>query len=115
MELIWRRITDSFTLVEMFDVKTRAELPYEYVNGNGPKFWLVPEANVVAQHDEYIYLGKHTGKAVDCIAFLNRLYIGTVLTHKENKLVGKYLLEASRRLHDLNIEIIDAEMVTTIL
>ena len=116
MKLIWRRITDTFTLVDWSDSKRRDELPYEYVNGKGPKFWYVPPATIGgARYNDYVQLGENAGKALDTNTFPNRLYIGTVLTHRENELVNKYLLAASQRLDDITKQIIDAETITTVI
>ena len=107
-KLIWRKTTDAFTLVDWSGVKRKDELPHEYVNGKRPKFWHVP-ADVIGdtRYNEYILLGVNMGP--------NKLYVGTVLAYREQVEVEKYLLAASRRLHDINAQIAGSEMVTTVL
>ena len=116
MKLIWRKTTDTLALMDWSGVMRRGELPPEYVNGKGPKFWLVPPGAMGGvRYIEYIQLGEDAGKALDANTFPNKLYIGTVLTYREQERVAEYLLAASRRLHDLNVEIADSEIVTTTL
>ena len=116
-KLMWRKTTDAFALMDWSGVKRKDGLPQEYVNGKGPKFWHVP-ATVIGdtRYNEYIQLGEDVGKALGVTStFPSRIYIGTVLLYGEHALVEEYLFEASQRLHDLNAQIADSEMVTTLL
>ena len=116
IKLTWRKTTDTFTLMGWSGIKYKSELPYEYVNGKGPKFWSCCHHDDAGdiRYIKYIHLDNNAGKALDYNTFPSGLYIGIVLTYREQARVAKYILNASQRLHDINAQIADSEIITTI-
>lgn len=59
--LRWRKLRKTYTLLSWDNVSVREELPVEYTNGPGPKFWHVPPvvAGKVA-YAEHVRLGTLT-------------------------------------------------------
>lgn len=92
--------------MEWSGIELKADLPYEYVNGGGPKFWYVPPTTIDYTHyEESIQLGKDAGKALDDNTFPNRLYVGTVITDHEHDMLKEYLTLAGVRLSRIKAEV----------
>lgn len=81
----------------------KVDLPYEYVNDAGAKFWYAPL-------NRCIQLGGDHGK--ECVAsFPGKLRKGTVLTPEQHDSLIKYLTVSVNRLRELNVELKTAETV----
>jgi len=106
-EFTWRNPAAYYTLIRWSDVLRRDELPYEYVNGPGPKFWYVPPA--VIEKTAYI---EHIRLGHDNILNLPKLYEGAVLTVEQYKKVIEYLQGAGKRLPEIKKEIEEGEEFT---
>jgi len=105
-KLVWRKTKEHIALLEWSGIELKADLPYEYVNGGGPKFWYVPPTTIDYTHyGEFIQLDKDAGKALDANTFPHRLYVGTVLTHHEHDMLKKYLALAGVRLSRIKTEV----------
>ncbi len=107
--LMWRRLGDTYTLLEWANCLMRDELPFEYTNTPGPKFWYVPPtvAGKVA-YVEHIRLG---AKSKDHSGYM-RLMIGTVLFDEEYDKLIVYLKSAAKRLSWIRAELDSAEGIT---
>ena len=105
----WRKTVATYTLLGWDNVLMRDELPFEYVNGPGPKFWYVPPvvAGKVA-YNEHIRLGTlsedHSGYV--------RIMIGSVLFVDDHDKLIAYLKYAAERLHILNEAIAESKEIT---
>lgn len=93
----WRKVkwlkANTYTLVRWSDVLMEHELPDEYVNGSGSKFWYVPSSDIDnVWHPEYICLGH------DYDHNTRRLFEGDVLTEVPYERVVAYLQSAGTRL-----------------
>lgn len=90
----WRKTAIYHTLIHWSGVLTKAELPYEYVNGDGPSFWYVPPSVIEGTaYPEHVRLGSQLESDE-----LNMLLEGTVLIENQYDLVRTYLNEAGKRL-----------------
>jgi len=105
----WRKLCETYTLLGWDNVLMRDELPAEYTNGPGPKFWYVPP--VVAgnvPYNEHIRLGvidkNHSGYA--------RLMLGSVIFEKDHDKLITYLKGAAKRLSCIRLELESAEEIT---
>jgi len=98
-EFTWRKTAAYYTLLRWSNVLMKAELPYEYVNVSGPKFWYVPPVVVdKVAYIEHIRLG---------IEDKPKLIVSSVLTGKQYNEVMEYLQEAGKRLSEIKKEIED--------
>jgi len=102
----WRRTASYYTLIRWSDVLMKVELPYEYVNGPGPKFWYVPPAVIEkTAYLEHIRLGSQLEP--DELNML--LFEGTVRIGKPYNQVTRYLQEAGKRLSEIKKEVEEGE------
>lgn len=105
----WRKLCDTCTLLGWDNILMRDELPFEYTNAPGPKFWYVPPvvAGKVA-YVEHIRLGltdeNHSGYV--------RLMIGSVILAEDYDKLITYLKSAGERLSWLLVELESAEEIT---
>jgi len=105
----WRKTVATYTLLGWDNVLMRDELPFEYTNGPGPKFWYVPPvvAGKVA-YVEHIRLGTlsedHSGYV--------RIMRGSVLFEDDHDKLIAYLKSAAERLSLLKKEIAESKEIT---
>jgi hypothetical protein len=86
-------------------VLQKADLPHEYVNGDGAKLWYIPTLNC-------IQLGTDNGNDHISSTFSDKLRIGTVLTLDGHRALFSYLTAAVNRLVVANKE---KEMAETVV
>ncbi len=106
-EFVWRVTSQYCTLLRWSGVLLRAELPFEYVNGPGPKFWYVPSVVVgTVVVDDRITYDEHIRLAVDDAA---PLVAGSVILRENYDMLVEYLKSAGARLSDIKKEIVESE------
>jgi hypothetical protein len=107
--LRWRKLCETYTLLGWDNILMRDELPFEYTNTPGAKFWYVPPtvAGKVA-YVEHIRLG---AKSEDHSGYV-RLMLGSVLFHEDRDKLIVYLKEAAKRLSGIRSELESAEEIT---
>jgi len=105
----WRKTRAYHTLIRWSDVLMKAELPYEYVNVDGPKFWYVPP--IVMEKTAYI---EHIrlGSQLDSNELNMLLFEGTVLLGMQYNEVMEYLQKAGKRLSRIKKEVDEGEEFT---
>lgn len=97
----WRNTAAYHTLIRWSDVLMKDELPYEYVNGYGPKFWYVPPIVVdKVAYIEHIRLWTEDRP---------KLIVGSVLTGKQYGQVIRYLQGAGKSLSEIKKEVGEGE------
>jgi len=103
-EFTWRVTSQYCALMGWSGVLMKAELPFEYVNGPGPKFWYVPTiVDGRIAHDEHILLGgTYIGR--------RELTIGYVIKCTEYGKLVSYLQEAGKQLSEINKEVETVEV-----
>lgn len=99
--LRWRKLCETYTLLGWDDVLMRDDLPFEYTNGPGSKFWYVPTvADGKVAYAEHIRLGvideNHSGYV--------RLMIGSVIFEEDHEKLITYLMDAANRLSQIRLE-----------
>jgi len=105
----WRRTASYYTLIRWSDVLMNAELPFEYTNGPGEKFWYVPPiVSGKVAYNEHIRLGAHDKHSSGYV----RLMIGSVILIDNYDMLVKYLQDAGKRLSDIKKEIEEGEEFT---
>lgn len=93
--------------MEWDGIELKADLPYEYVSGDSPKFWYVPTATIDDTHyGEFIQLGRNS-----TCTFPRQLYAGTVITHHEHLMLKEYLSRAGARLSQIKEEVARSKRV----
>lgn len=105
----WRRLCSTYTLLGWDDVLMRDDLPFEYTNAPGSKFWHVPPELVgKVTYPEHIRLGiineNHSGYV--------RLMIGSVILAEDYDKLITYLKSAAERLSGLLADLESAEEIT---
>lgn len=100
----WRKTRAYHTLIRWSDVLMKVELPYEYVNGNGPKFWYVPP--IVAENTAYL---EHIrlGSQLEPDELNMLLFEGAVMPGMQYNEVMEYLQEAGKRLSEIKKAIVE--------
>jgi len=81
---------DLYTLIGWSDVKEFGDLPPEYTNYHGQKFWAADDSIVLADH------------AIDTLPQRHKLHRGVVMEGPKFKAVEAHLRAASRRLQSVN-------------
>ncbi|MCD6161846.1 MAG: hypothetical protein J7K40_05470 [candidate division Zixibacteria bacterium] len=102
--LSWRKTASHFSLIEWSGVLQKPELPPEYTNTPGAKFWCVPIQRC-------IQLGGDSRCDLIGVTAPARLYIGTTLTLEQHESLINYIAAAVKRLREAEIEIESAETV----
>jgi hypothetical protein len=107
--LRWRKLCETYTLLGWDNVLMRDELPFEYTNAPGPKFWYVPPVVVgKVAYVEHIRLGS---KSEDHSGYV-RMMLGSVLFEEDHDKLVVYLKEAAKRLSRIRAELESAEEIT---
>ena len=91
----WRKTRAGYALLGFTDVLRKGELPVEYVNGRGPKYWYVAPAVVekVAYGDYIVYYHD--------VSRGHKLAVGKVLSPDEWENVMQTLVDAGDHLADV--------------
>lgn len=108
VKINWLKTRLGYTLLGYTDVLQKSELPAEYVNMSGPKYWYVPLAIVEkVAHGDYIayYSGFHEYKLV----------VGMVLSPDEWEQVMKIFVEAGEHLADARKMVGAGEEITMLV
>jgi len=107
--LRWRKLCETYTLLGWDNVHQRGDLPFEYTNGPGAKFWYVPP--VVAgnvPYVEHIRLGTisedHSGYV--------RIMLGSVLFEEDHVKLIAYMKDAAERLSRIKKEVTASKEIT---
>ncbi len=106
-EFTWRVTSQYCTLLRWSGVLMKTELPFEYVNGPGPKFWYVLPVvvdNVVV--DDRIAYEEHIRLA---IGEATHLVVGSVILREDYDMLIEYLTDAGERLSEIKKEIYESE------
>lgn len=98
----WRATSQYCTLLSWSGVLLKAELPFEYVNGPGAKFWYVPP--VV---DNKVAYGDHI-KLDHAPA---HLVVGSVVLREDYDMMIRYLQNAGERLSEIKKEVDEGEVL----
>ena len=107
--LRWRKLCETYTLLGWDNVLMQDELPFEYTNGPGSKFWYVPPTVVgKVAYVEHIRLGTtsedHSGYV--------RIMLGSVLFQVDYVKLIAYLKDAAKQLSRIKKEIVESEEIT---
>ncbi|MEA3338591.1 MAG: hypothetical protein U9R15_01365 [Chloroflexota bacterium] len=90
----WRETSQYCTLMSWSGVLLKAELPFEYVNGPGAKFWYVPP----------VYIQLNWGESVN-------LVVGSVIMREDYGMLIRYLQDAGERLSEIKKEVDAGDVV----
>lgn len=107
VKISWLKTMLGYTLLGFDGVLQRSELPAEYVNSRGPKYWYVaPAISKTVAYGDYIAYYSHSHEY--------KLTIGIVLSPDEWEQVMKIFVEAGDRLADVR-KMVDAGEEITML
>ena len=101
----WRKTRAGYALLGFTDVLRKGELPVEYTNRPGPKYWYVPPAimDKVAYGDYIIYYGESRER---------NLVVGRVMSPDEWEYLMRILVEAGEHLADVRQMVEAGEEIT---
>ena len=105
----WRKTSGTYTLLGWDNVHQRGDLPFEYTNGPGAKFWYVPP--VVAGNVPYVEHIRLGAKSEDHSGYV-RLMLGSVLFQEDYVKLIAYLKDAAKQLSRIRAELESAEEIT---
>jgi len=100
-EFTWRITSQYCTLIRWSGVLMKAELPFEYANGPGPKFWYVPPVVDVG-----VAYGDHIRLSIDAAT---HLVVGSVILREDYDMLIEYLKSAGERLSEIKKEVNEGE------
>lgn len=108
MTLSWRKTISHYVLTDWEGVLQKSELPPEYTNTPGQKFWYIPTQC-------HIQLGGDDIDGLIGVTFPALLCIGTTLTPKQHESLINYITAAVKRLREAEIEMKTAKNIKDVL